>query len=219
MSFIAGYILGCSEGSGGGDIRIKKLDALEPLYTIDVGEGWSVRIKISADIDSIQRSRFSSSNGRLRNYTTEYSLYYCVYLNDEFKYATCHTCFWESYYESYLDSDGYDRYPDSVRQTSGFEVTSADVSFYYNSESFLNIRLQGTYIRTQTSYTFDADGNIIEDQTYESTSTGSFSSSKNDFQGSTYGGVYIVNGDVSDFKDYVYGLYMACRNRALAESS
>ena len=212
MSFIAGYILGCGEG---GNKRAEKLDALGSLCQINIDDEWSVRIKIASDIDNMQYFQFGSTHGGIVNYITMWTLYYCVYLNDEFKYATCQNPFYMKYQENYQNADVPNRLYGIYRNT-GFQVTSADASFYSGS-SFLSVSVKGTYINTRTEYSWTNDADRIEGET--TSSTVSFGASKDDFGGSQYNGYYIVNGNADDFKNAVYGLYAVCRARALAEKS
>lgn len=212
MSFIAGYILGCGEG---GDMRVKMLDELEYLYKVDIGEGWNVRIKIADDIDNMQYFQFGSTHGGIVNYVTQWTLYYCVYLNDEFKYATCQNPFFTKYQENYQNADVPNRLY-TISRNSGFHVTSAETSFG-SGGNFLNVSLKMTFINSITAYSWTNDADRIEGET--TSSTVSFGTSKDDFGGSQYNGHYIVNGNADDFKNYVYGLYAVCRARALAEKS
>lgn len=211
MSFIAGYILGCGEG---GDKRVKMLDELETLYKININDEWNVRVKIASDIDNMQYFQFGNTHGGLVNYITQWTMYYCVYLNDEFKYATCNNPFWTKYQENYQNADVPNRLYAIYRNT-GFEVTSAEASFRTGG-GFLSISVKGTYTSSVTAYSWTNDTDRIEGETTISTS--SFSSSKSDFDGSQYGGHYIVNGNADDFKNCVYGLYAVCRARAMSEN-
>ena len=217
ISFVEGYALG-SEDAGQiieieKDPRIKMLDELEYLYKIDIGEGWNVRIKIADDIDNMQYFQFGNTHGGLVNYITMWTLYYCVYLNDEFKYATCQNPFYMKYQENYQNADVPNRLYFISRNTD-FLITSASPTFRSGGD-FLSISLKGTYINTYTAYSWTNDADRIEGET--STTTYTFNASKNDFCGTTYHGYYIVNGNGDDFKNYVYGLYAVCRTRALAE--
>ena len=209
MSFIAGYILGCGEG---GDKRVKMLDELEYLYKVDIGEGWNVRIKIADDIDNMQYFNFAPNHGGIGDYITMWTLYYCVYLNDEFKFATCRNPFYRKYQENYQYADTPNRLY-SITRTSGFQVTSAEATFK-SGYNFLTVDVKGTYIESRTAYSWTNDGQRIEGSTDVSTST--FSRSKSDFYGSQYQGYYIVNGNADDFKNYVCGIYAVCRANALA---
>ena len=214
MSFIAGYLLGL--GDGGKiievDPRIKQLDALAPLCVVGVADGWNIRVKIASDIDNMQYFQFGNTHGGLVNYITQWTMYYCVYLNDEFKYATCNNPFWTKYQENYQNADVPNRLY-NIYRNSGFKITSAEASFRTGG-SFLSISVKGTYTSSVTAYSWTNDTDRIEGETTISTS--SFSSSKSDFDGSQYGGHYIVNGNADDFKNYVYGLYAVCRSKALA---
>lgn len=212
MSFIAGYILGCGDG---GDKRVKMLDELEYLYKVDIGEGWNVRIKIADDIDNMQYFNFAPNHGGIGDYITMWTLYYCVYLNDEFKFATCRNPFYRKYQENYQYADTPNRLY-SITRTSGFQVTSAKATFK-SGYNFLAVDVKGTYIESLTAYSWTNDGQRIEGETTDSNS--SFSDSKGDFNGSQYNGCYIVNGNGDDFKNCVYGLYAVCRTRALAEKN
>ena len=194
------------------DPRIKKLDALEELYKIDIGEGWDIRIKIADDIDNAQCLYFAENHGGIGDYITMWTLYYCVYLNDEFKYATCENPFYKKYQENYQYLDVPDRLY-SITRNSDFRVTSAEAKIKYGGTS-LTVDVKGTYIESRTAYSWTNDGQRIEGSTDVSTST--FSRSKSDFYGSQYQGYYIVNGNADDFKNYVCGIYAVCRANALA---
>ena len=214
MSFIAGYLLGLEDGTKIVEVdpRIKKLDELEELCKIKIDEEWNIRVKIASDIDNMQYFQFGNTHGGLVNYITQWTMYYCVYLNDEFKYATCNNPFWTKYQENYQNADVPNRLYAIYRNT-GFKVTSAEASFRTGG-GFLSISVKGTYTSSTTAYSWTNDTDRIEGETTISTSP--FSSSKSDFDGSQYGGNYIVNGNADDFKNYVYGLYAVCRSKALA---
>lgn len=212
MSFIAGYILGCGDV---GDRRVKMLDRLETLYKININDEWNVRVKIASDIDNMQYFQFGNTHGGIVNYITQWTMYYCVYLNDEFKYATCNNPFWTKYQENYQNADVPNRLY-NIYRNSGFKITSAEASFRTGG-SFLSISVKGTYTSSTTAYSWTNDTDRIEGETTDTAET--FSDSKSDFDGSRYGGHYIVNGNADDFKNYVYGLYAVCRARALAEKS
>ena len=211
MSFIAGYILGCGDV---GDRRVKMLDRLETLYKININDEWNVRVKIASDIDNMQYFQFGNTHGGLVNYITQWTMYYCVYLNDEFKYATCNNPFWTKYQENYQNADVPNRLYAIYRNT-GFKVTSAEASFRTGG-GFLSISVKGTYTSSVTAYSWTDDTDRIEGETTDTAE--SFSDSKSDFDGSRYGGHYIVNGNADDFKNYVYGLYAVCRARAMSEN-
>lgn len=211
MSFIAGYILGCGDV---GDRRVKMLDRLETLYKININDEWNVRVKIASDIDNMQYFQFGNTHGGLVNYITQWTMYYCVYLNDEFKYATCNNPFWTKYQENYQNADVPNRLYAIYRNT-GFKVTSAEASFRTGG-GFLSISVKGTYTSSTTAYSWTDDTDRIEGETTDTAE--SFSDSKSDFDGSRYGGHYIVNGNADDFKNYVYGLYAVCRARAMSEN-
>ena len=211
MSFIAGYILGCGEG---GDKRVKMLDELETLYKININDEWNVRVKIASDIDNMQYFQFGNTHGGLVNYITQWTMYYCVYLNDEFKYATCQNPFYMKYQENYQNADVPNRLY-TISRNSGFMITSAETSFS-SGGNFLNVSLKGTFTNSITAYSWNSYGDRIEGETTDTAET--FSDSKSDFDGSRYGGHYIVNGNADDFKNYVYGLYAVCRARAMSEN-
>lgn len=212
MSFIAGYILGCGEG---GDKRVKMLDELETLYKININDEWNVRVKIASDIDNMQYFQFGNTHGGIVNYITMWTLYYCVYLNDEFKYATCQNPFYMKYQENYQNADKPNRLY-YISRNSGFQVKSAEATFDTGGE-FLRVSLKGTFTNSITAYSWTNDADRIEGKT--TLSTQEFGASKIDFGGSQFNGNYIVNGNADDFKNYVYGLYAVCRTRALAEKS
>ncbi len=212
MSFIAGYILGCGEG---GDKRAEKLNALDSLCQINIDDEWSVRIKIASDIDNMQYFQFGSTHGGIVNYITMWTLYYCIYQNDKFRYATCQNPFYMKYQENYQNADVPNRLY-TISRNSGFMITSAETSFS-SGGNFLNVSLKGTFTNSITAYSWNSYGDRIEGET--TSSTISFGASKDDFGGSQYNGYYIVNGNADDFKNCVYGLYAVCRARALAEKS
>ena len=222
MSFIAGYLLGLEDGAKIVEVdpRIKKLDELAPLRVIGIpnmgkSDVWNIRIKIASDIDNAQYFNFAPSHGGIGDYITMWTLYYCVYLNDEFKFATCHNPFYRKYQENYQYADTPNRLY-SITKTSGFQVTSAEATFK-SGYNFLTVDVKGTYIESRTAYSWTNDGQRIEGETTDTNYN--FNDSKNDFNGTDYNGCYIVNGNGDDFKNYVYGLYAVCRARALAEKS
>lgn len=212
--FVAGYYAGKKKGGKTVEIdpRIKQLDALAPLCVVGIADGWNVRVKIASDIDNMQYFQFGNTHGGIVNYITMWTLYYCVYLNDEFKYATCQNPFYMKYQENYQNADVPNRLY-FISQNTDFLITSASPTFRSGGD-FLSISLEGTYINTYTAYSWTNDADRIEGET--STTTHKFSASKGDFNGSQSGGYYIVNGNADDFKNAVYGLYAACRVRALA---
>lgn len=211
--FVAGYYAGKKKNGGSKEIevdpRIKKLDALVPLWVIGIADGWNVRIKIASDIDNSQFFQFGNTHGGIVNYITHWTLYFCVYLNDEFKYATCQNPFYMKYQENYQNADKPNRLY-FISRNSGFQVTSAEAEIR-NSTNFLNISVKGTFTQTMTAYSWTNDADRIEGET--TSSAQEFSASKSDFHGSQYQGYYIVKGNADDFKNYVYGLYAACRKR------
>ena len=219
MSFIAGYLLGLEDGTKIVEVdpRIKKLDELVPLSVIGIpnmgkSDVWNIRIKIASDIDNMQYLCFAPNHGGIGDYITMWTLYYCVYLNDEFKFATCRNPFYRKYQENYQYADTPNRLY-SITRTSGFQVTSAKATFK-SGYNFLTVDVKGTYIESRTAYSWTNDGQRIEGETTDTNSI--FSDSKSDFNGTQYNGCYIVNSNADDFKNYVYGLYADCRAYALA---
>ncbi len=164
MSFIAGYILGCGEG---GDKRAEKLDALGSLCQINIDDEWSVRIKIASDIDNMQYFQFGSTHGGIVNYITMWTLYYCIYQNDKFRYATCQNPFYMKYQENYQNADVPNRLY-TISRNSGFMITSAETSFS-SGGNFLNVSLKGTFTNSITAYSWNSYGDRIEGETTSST--------------------------------------------------
>lgn len=219
MSFIAGYLLGLEDGTKIVEVdpRIKKLDELVPLSVIGIpnmgkSDVWNIRIKIASDIDNAQYFNFAPNHGGIGDYITMWTLYYCVYLNNEFKFATCRNPFYRKYQENYQYADTPNRLY-SITRTSGFQVTSAEATFK-SGYNFLTVDVKGTYTESLTAYSWTNDADRIEGETTNTNSI--FSDSKSDFNGTQYNGCYIVNGNADDFKNYVYGLYADCRAYALA---
>ena len=199
-----------SGGGKSGDKRVKMLDELESLCRIDIGDGWNVRIKVSADIDSSMYFQFGSTHGGIVNYLTFWALYYCVYQNDVFKYAACQKPFYTKHQENYQNADVPDRLY-FISESSDFQVSSAEAS-YSSGNSFLNIKVRGTYSKKRTNYSWNSSGERIEEGTENDTYP--FESSANDFNGSPYGGSYIVNGNEENLKNAVCELYSVCREKA-----
>lgn len=210
MSFIAGYILGSGIAKEI-DPRVKKLDETPTLWKFDIADGWDVRVKIASDVDNMQYFQFGSTHGGIVNYITEWSIYYCVYLNNKFRYASCFTNFWTKRQENYQNADVANRLY-GVYEYSGFQISSGEMTVYRGGSNFLNLEVAGTYVKSETPYSWTLEEERIKGET--STSMGSFSHSKNDFGGSQYGGSYIVNGGANDFLQAVYGLYAVCRSLA-----
>lgn len=208
--FVLGYQMG--KKRGGGDPRVKKLEAAPTLWRFDIAEGWNVRVKIASDVDNMQYYSFGITHGGIVDNITQWSIYYCVYLNDDLKFASCDTAFRTKHHENYQNSDVPNRLY-VVYDYSDLLVTSGKMTFNRGGSSFLSIEVAGTYILNQTPYSWDADENRIKGET--TTSMGTFNHSKNDFGGSQYKGSYIVNGGAEDFKNAVFGLYSVCRGLAI----
>ncbi|MGN1102009.1 MAG: hypothetical protein ACI4RG_07430, partial [Huintestinicola sp.] len=68
---------------------MRKLEQLPALWTFEIADGWKVCVKIACDVDNSQYFKFSYYHGGIVNYSTFWGIYYCVYLDNEFKYATC----------------------------------------------------------------------------------------------------------------------------------
>lgn len=211
MSFIAGYILGGCGSIREIDPRIRKLDEAPTLWKFDIADGWDVRVKIASDVDNMQYFQFGSTHGGIVNYITEWSIYYCVYLDDHFKYASCSTSFRTKRQENYQNAEVANRLY-GVYEYSGFLISSGEMTVHRGGSNFLELSVTGTYIKSETPYSWTLDEERIKGET--TTSMGSFSHSKNDFGGSLYDGSYIVNGGADDFLHMVYGLYAVCRSIA-----
>ncbi|WP_432649475.1 hypothetical protein [Huintestinicola sp.] len=211
MSFIAGYILGGCGRVREIDPRVKKLDETPTLRKFDIADGWDVRVKIASDVDNMQFFKFGEIHGGIVDYITMWSIYYCVYLNNKFKYATCFTNFWTKRHENYQNLDVPQRLY-GIYEYSGFLITSGEMTVNKGGSNFLRIDVEGTYIKSETPYSWTNDSDRIKGET--STTMGTFTHSKNDFGGSQYNGNYIINGDGDDFLQSVYGLYAVCRSCA-----
>lgn len=210
MSFIAGYILGCGRTKEI-DPRIKKLMDKPTLWRFDIADGWNVRVKIASDVDNMQYFQFGNTHGGIVNYMTQWSIYYCVYLNDKFKFASCDTVFYPKHHENYQNLDVPDRLY-YIREFSGFIITSGEMIFSVGGSEFLYLKVTGTCTVNETNYGWDAEENRIKYDTV--TSTDNISHSISNFGGSTYKGSYIINGSAEDFKNTVNGLYAVCRSLA-----
>lgn len=193
------------------DSRVKKLDAAPSLWNFEISDGWEVRVKIASDVDNMQFFQFGSNHGGIVNYITQWSIYYCVYLNDDFKYASCYTNFWRKHHENYQNAD----IPDLlyfIDEYSDFAVTSGNMTITGDSSNFLTLEINGSYVREYTPYSWTVDYERVKGET--EVSSGIFSHSKNDFGGSQYNGSYIINGGAEEFKNAAWGLYTVCRRIA-----
>ena len=205
MSFISGYILG-SDRIKEIDPRIKKLDAHPSLCTFDIADGWNVRIKIASDVDNARYFSFGSTAGEIAKYIEMWSFYYCVYKDNAFKFASCETAFC-SKFEKDTDVVNNKYY---IKGYSDFCVTSGEKAFKNSGVDFLTIRIYGTMLCFENSYSCDEDGNRITESS--ESHEGAFFHVRNDFGGTYDRGVYIVNGGPEELKEAVCGLYSACRS-------
>lgn len=212
MSFIAGYILGGCGGVREIDPRIKKLDEAPTLWKFDIADGWDVRVKIASDVDNMQFFKFGETHGGIVDHITMWSIYYCVYMNGKFRYASCSPCFWTKKQENYQNYDVPNRLY-NIYEYSGFMINSGEMTVNRGGSNFLSLEVSGTYICSQTPYSWTNDTDCIKGET--STVMGSFNHSKNDFGGNMYNGYYIVKGGGDDFLQSVYGLYAVCRSIAM----
>lgn len=212
MSFIAGYLLGLDEGGSdsSADPRVKKLEALEALWTGDIEDGWNIRVKIASDIDNDRLYKFGSTHHSIYDYNECEAIYYCVYLNDSFKYAVCRNMGYFAYKENYQNYDVPDRLYYISRITS-VKVTSGEIRFDSASSSGPSVRVNGSFDFSQTNYDWTDNGDRIEEETYSSNQT--FGHSCGSFFGEIDGWRYIAKGTKDDFENAVYGLYFACLKR------
>ena len=165
-------------------------------------------MKIAYDVDNSQYFSFSYSHGGIVSYSSFWGIYYCVYLDNEFKYAVCDPAFHIRYQENYQDSTVPDRLY-STNEYSDLVITSGDMEIYSGGSNFLQLSVGGSCIKSYTPYSWTNDYDRIKGETETSTST--FSNSETSFAGSTSGGYYIINGGAEDFRNAVRGLYDVCR--------
>ncbi|MDD6992336.1 MAG: hypothetical protein PUI48_11010 [Oscillospiraceae bacterium] len=211
MSFIAGYILGNSGRVREIDPRVRKLDETPTLWQFDVGEGWNVRVKIAYDVDHLQFFQFGFQHGGIVNYTEQWSIYYCVYLNDSFVYASCQAPFFTKYQENYQGADVPNRLY-CIYEYTDFTVTSGKMTLDSGGTGFLEVEVSGTYNYIYTPYSWTDESDRIKGETVCRVQT--FNASHSNFGGNTYGANYIVNGGADEFRQAVYGLFAVCRSRA-----
>ena len=203
----AAYMAKMSGNGEAKDSRVEKLDKTPTLCTVDIADGWNIRVKIAYDVDNAQYFSFGTTHGGIVDYYTYWGIYYCVYLNNDFKYASCNPTFYAKYHENYQNADTPDRLY-SIEGYTDFVITSGEKSIYKGQSGNLTAKVSGTCIYSRTPYSWTSDGQRIQGET--ETNNYTFSNSKNDFFGSGYGGNYIVNGGADDFKNAVYGLHTAC---------
>lgn len=216
MSFIAGYLMGLGEGDGTPtyiDPRIPKLtdnSVYPPMRVCSIADGWNIRIKAASDIDNARSYHFGTIHHNIQHYTEWWSLYYCVYYNDEFRYAVCNNPFLWKYEENYQNADVPNNLY-SIRRISGILINSAEITFPSQAVNGPCVSIEGTYVDSKTYYSWTNEGTRIEGET--ETANSSFSKSCESFFGDTSSQNLIVNGGASDFENAVYGLYAACLKR------
>lgn len=195
-------------GNGAVDPRIKKLIESPTLWQFDIADGWNVRVKISADIDDSQYIDFGTRHGGIFHHYILANYYFCVYLDDDLKYASCYMGQLRKREEIYDNGT----VPDRISRTndySDFIITSGEMTVNRSSSSnFLTISVKGACTRIQTTYNWSYETGWEDSET--TTVTETFSTTKYDFGGSYSGYMYIVNGSPDDFKNAVCGLYAAC---------
>ncbi|MGN1105567.1 MAG: hypothetical protein ACI4RH_02875 [Huintestinicola sp.] len=213
MSFIAGYVLGSGRAAGA-DTRVRKLDAAPSLWNFEISDGWEVRVKIASDVDNMQFFQFGTTHGGIVNYITEWSIYFCVYQNGKFRYASCSTNFYTRKQENYQNADVPNRLL-FINENTDFAVTSGEMTVSAGGSDFLRLDVAGTFIGRHTPYSWNNDEERIKGETVISEEV--FTHSKSDLGGSQYNGSYIVNGGADDFMQAVYGLYAVCRGLAVLQ--
>lgn len=209
MSFIAGYLLGSDIVIRDRDPRIKKLELLSALWTFEIADGWNVRVKIASDVDNAQYFIFGKTHGGIIEYYSMWSIYFCVYLNEDFKFASCYTTFKTKYQENYQNSSVPDNLY-STKEIYDFRIESGEMNISLTNTDFLSLKVIGSFTSEWTPYSWTYEGDRIKGEPSFSTET--FSYTKNDFGGSNYGGSFIINGGTDDFRQAVSGLYAACRS-------
>ena len=207
MSFIAGYILGCSDISTNFDPRIKMLMAKPTLYSFDIADGWNIRCKMASDIDNCQQVYCDASSGNIQSYVRRMTFYSCVYHYDSFKYAICRSYYpvlteWFYYY-----SNGRLQ---SISEASDFAITSAKLSVKNSSDLFLEISGNGSFSRFKEDYDYDESGNRYVK--FSESTVQTFDFYDDNFSGGAFNRFAIINGGTDEFKLSVSGLYNACRN-------
>ncbi|MGN0637706.1 MAG: hypothetical protein ACI4J0_05000 [Huintestinicola sp.] len=211
MSFIAGYILG-----GGGrvketDSRVGKLERTPDLWTFDIAEGWEVRVKLAYDVDNMQFFSFGPTHGGIIDYVSFWSLYYCIYKDGSFRYASCDANFLPKYHESYENLDVPDRLT-WIYEYSDIVISSGSMTLKNCFSDFLDLSIEGSYVMKRTPYSWNDESECIEGET--ETRVSSFGTTRCDFGGNQFKGNYVINGGAEEFRNSVYGLYAVCRSHA-----
>ena len=165
MSFIAGYLMGLDEGGGAPtyiDPRIAKLTdnkAYPPLWVCGIEDGWNIRVKFASDIDNARVYKFGDRHHGIQHYSEWWTIYYCVYHNDDFKFAACKNPFYMKYWEDYQNLDVPNRLY-AIYSYSDFLISEGSLSF--NSSTGLSVNVEGTFIQSVTGYSWTNDVDRIE---------------------------------------------------------
>lgn len=190
------------------DPRAQKLDDAVELWRADIDDIWNVRVKILSDVDIRQLIDFNTANGGYISHITYWGLYFCIYMGNSFMFASCRPTFQSKQVTNYFS---WDSPPDVVcftQEIGSFAITSGRTEFRSSQSGFLNVSVNGSFIITQQSYSWDGSHSYPDSEPYIQSM--SFNVNSDEFNGSG-SNPYIINGDAKFFEDAVNGLYNACR--------
>ena len=212
MTFSEAAMIMMSGGSGGSsDPRIEKLKTLPEVYRFNIADGWNVRVKISADIDATCYMTFNTTTHQPSKYAYYYAIYYCVYQNDDFKYAD-YTIWNPKYYieysGTYTDASGKIVFvPYSIATRYDIQIVSATAEYYNNESSFTKFSLDLNFKLQSVVYGFNEQGEWAPEEPVISEST---HNTYRFFSGTNWSEKYIINGGSDDLYDYMLSFYYAC---------
>lgn len=207
----AAMIMMSGGGSTSSDPRIEKLKALPEVWRFDIADGWNVRVKISADIDATCMMKFNTTTRQPSEYAYYYTIYYCVYQNDDFKYADYliwNSKYYIEYSGTYTDASGKIVFvPDSIVTRYNIQIVSATKEITNTDSSFARFLLDLKFTSESIYYGFNEQGEWAPGEPVISEYTGGASKY---FSGANWSERYIFNGGTEDLHDYMLSFYYAC---------
>lgn len=202
---------GAGDESTSSDPRIEKLKAIPEVWRFDIADGWNVRVKISADIDATCYMKFNTTTHQPSEYAYYYTIYYCVYQNDDFKFADYliwNPKYYIEYSGTYTDASGKIVFvPDTIVNRYDIQVVSATKEITNNDSSFARFLLDLKFTAESIYYGFNEQGEWAPGEPVISEYTGGASKF---LSGTNLSDRYILNGGIEDLHDYMLSFYYAC---------
>ena len=165
VDFVKGYVIGLSDNTSDEKSDITKIDELPTIGEIIIGDGWSIKIKISDDIDLANSQYFyhtydttDGSQPYMSAFEKRWTVYFCVYKSNQCVFGNAQRKTRSKYWS--FSVDGSDIWNSSY---SEYNLNITNIKAEKTSEEFgltgVNIIV---YFEYETSYyTYDKQGNIL----------------------------------------------------------